>query len=223
MKYAELEQHLKEISDKKFADFSKSLSNSEYISLGVKNPVLRALIKDHKNDEELKLEDFKLGKYLEVDFVYFGLALSRAKTIEEQLNFIENNIKNGKSWVLTDCSQTYIKKCDFETFYNFFQKMCKSKFTYDRRFAYVFALKFTKNPEILGVFHQISLNEEYMVMMAEAWFLATVAIMFPNDVYAYLKGINDKTLRRKTISKMCDSYRISNEVKTKFKGLRNEK
>lgn len=223
MKYAELEKHLKEISDKKFADFSKSLSNSEYISLGVKNPVLRSLIKDYKNDKELKLEDFKLGKYLEVDFVYFGLALSRTKTIEEQLDFMEQNIKNGKSWVLTDCSQTYLKKCGFETFYNFFQKMSKSKFTYDRRFAYVFALKFAKNEEILWIFQQISLNEEYMVMMAEAWFLATVAITFPDEVYAYLKSINDVTLKRKTISKMCDSYRIKDEVKNKFKELRNEK
>lgn len=31
MKYIELEKYLFEISDKKFADFSKSLSNSDYI------------------------------------------------------------------------------------------------------------------------------------------------------------------------------------------------
>jgi len=223
MNYTELENHLKEISDKKFADFSKSLSSSEYISLGVKNPVLRSLIKDHKEDKELKLEEFELGKYLEVDFIYFGLALSRAKTIEDQIEFMEQNIKNGKSWVLTDCSQTYLKKCDFKTFHKCFQKMSKSKFTYDRRFAYVFALKFAKNPEILVIFPQITFNEEYMVMMAEAWFLATVAIKFPNEVYDYLKSIKDNVLRRKTISKMCDSCRINNEVKAKFKGLRNEK
>lgn len=221
MKYVELEKHLMEISDKKFADFSKSLSNSDYISLGVKNPILRALIKDHKNDEELKLEDFKLGKYLEVDFIFFGLALSRAKTIDEQLDFIEQNMKNGKSWVLTDCSQTYIKKCDFETFNKCFQKMRKSKFTYDRRFAYVFAIKFAKFPEILTLFDQISLNEEYMVMMAEAWFLATVAIYYPDAVYEYLKSNQDIQLKRKTISKINDSYRIADSDKVRFKQLRS--
>lgn len=223
MNYIELESYLKSISDKKFADFSKTLSNSSYVSLGVKNPVLRTIIKEHKDDEELNLSEFKIGKYLEVDFIYFGLSLSRAETIDEQLKFLEENMKNGKSWVLTDCSQTYIKKCDFKTFEKFFSRMSKSKFTYDRRFAYVFAIKFSKNPEILRIFPQISLNEEYMVMMAEAWFLATVAITFPDEVYAYLKSINDFTLKRKTISKMCDSFRIKDEVKTKFKGLRNEK
>ena len=93
MNYKDLEKHLFEISDKKFAEFSKSLSNSDYISIGVKNPVLRQLIKDNKNNDDLKLNDFDLGKYLEVDFIYFGLALTRAKTLEEQLTFLKQNIK----------------------------------------------------------------------------------------------------------------------------------
>lgn len=223
MNYIELENYLISISDKKFADFSKSLSNSDYISLGVKNPVLRSLIKERKNDPELQLEDFRCGKYLEVDFIFFGLALSRAKTIEEQLDFIERNMRNGKSWVLTDCSQTYLKKCDFNTFHSCFEKMSKSKYIYDRRFAYVFALKFAKTHEILGIFKKISLKEEYMVMMAEAWLLATVAITFPDEVFSYLKYIDDVILKRKTISKMCDSYRINEDIKKKFKELRNEK
>lgn len=66
MKYQQLEDYLFSISDSKFASFSKSLSSSDYISIGVKNPVLRQIIKDHKNDDELKTEEFKLGKYLEV-------------------------------------------------------------------------------------------------------------------------------------------------------------
>ena len=220
MKYSELEKYLFSIKDTKFADFSKTLSNSEYASIGVKNPVLRKLIKDHKNDNELKLEDFRTGKYLEIDFIYFGLALSRASSIEEQFEFLVNNMKSGKSWVLTDCSQTYMKKCDFDTFITFFKKMINSKYVYDRRFAYVFAIKFVKIPEIPGVFRLIRLNEDYMVMMAEAWFLATAAIYFPDEVYTYLKGLNDNVLKRKTISKMCESFRIREEDKERAKQLR---
>ena len=220
MNYIELESYLKSISDKKFADFSKTLSNSSYVSLGVKNPVLRTIVKEHKDDEELNLSEFQIGKYLEVDFIYFGLALSRAKTIDEQLKFLEENMKNGKSWVLTDCSQTYIKKCDFKTFDKFFSRMSKSKFTYDRRFAYVFAIKFSKNPKILGIFRKISLNEEYMVMMAEAWFLATAAVAFPEQVFDYLKTLKDIGLKRKTISKICESYRIDDKYKIRVKELR---
>lgn len=220
MNYQQLEKHLFNISDKKFAVFSKSLSNSDYISIGVKNPLLRQLIKEEKNDEELKLEDFSLGKYLEVDFIYFGLALIREIDIKDQLKFLEKNIKNAKSWAITDCVVTFLKKTDFDTFFEFFQKLYKSKYTYDRRFCYVFALKHSKNPRILDIFPFLRLNEEYMVMMAEAWLFATIAIDFPDDVFKFLQSINDNVLVRKTVSKMSDSFRIKPEIKEQFKTLR---
>ena len=220
MNYKDLEKHLFEISDKKFAEFSKSLSNSDYISIGVKNPVLRQLIKDNKNNDDLKLNDFDLGKYLEVDFIYFGLALTRAKTLEEQLTFLKQNIKKAKSWAITDTAQTYLKKSTFDGFLNFYKNLYHSKYIFDRRFCYIFALKHSKNPRILEIFPFLTTNEDYMVMMGEAWFLATAAIAFPDQVFAYLKDTKDVVLRRKTISKMCDSFRISPEQKERFKKLR---
>ena len=220
MKYQELERHLFEIADKKFADFSKSLSNSEYISIGVKNPVLRQIVKERIKDEELKLDDFVLGKYLEVDFIYFGLALSRLKSVDEQLEFLKKNIKKAKSWAITDCTQTYLKKCSFEQYWDFYLSLYKSSYTYDRRMAYIVGLKFYKDQRILEILKYLTLNEEYMVMMGEAWLLATVAIDYPNEVYDYLKDLKDMTLKRKTISKISDSFRFTDETKNKFKSLR---
>lgn len=220
MNYKDLEKHLFNIADKKFAEFSKSLSNSDYISIGVKNPLLRHLIKEEKEDQDLKLSDFNLGRYLEIDFIYFGLALVRAKNLSDQLEFLEENIKYAKSWAITDSIQTYLKKSDFDSFLTFFKKLYKSKYTFDRRFCYIFALKHWKNPRILDIFPLISTNEEYMVMMAEAWLLATVAIDFPDEVFDFLKRVDDITLKRKTISKMNDSFRISGDQKKRFKSLR---
>lgn len=220
MTYKELVSYLFSIADKKFADFSMSLSNSDYISIGVKNPVLRQIIKEHKNDNELKVEDFKLGKYLEVDFIYFGLSLIRLSTSEEQLLFLINNIKGAKSWAITDCMSTYMKKVSFDQFFSFFKNMYKSKYTYDRRMAYILALKQYKNPNILSVLPLIQTNEEYIVMMSEAWLLSTLAIEYENEVFEYLKTLKDLTLKRKTISKICDSLRFSDGSKDKFKSLR---
>ena len=220
MTYKELEKHLFNIADKKFADFSKSLSNSEYISIGVKNPVLRHIVKEHAKDASLKLEDFELGKHLEVDFIYFGLALTRFNTIHEQLSFLRENIKKAKSWAITDCVQTYLKKSNFDDFLKFFEDLHNSKYEYERRFCYVFGLKHYKNPRILEILPQFQTNEEYMVMMAQAWLLATIAIEFPDEVFDYLKSLDDIKLKRKTISKMCDSFRIKPETKLKFKAIR---
>lgn len=221
MNYKELKQYLLSISDKKFSEFSKTLSNSDYTVIGVKNPILRDLIKQHVKDEELKLEDFKIGEYLEIDFIYFGLSLARLKNIDDQFKFLEKNIRFAKSWAITDTVSTYLKKHDFDKYYGFFKKLCNSSHTYDRRMAYIVGLKHYKNERILEVLPCISTNEEYMVMMAEAWLLATIAIQFPNEIYDYLKDSSDMALKRKTISKINESFRISDELKTKFKKLRN--
>ena len=220
MKYIELEKHLFNISDQKFADFSKSLSNSEYISIGVKMPILRQIIKEHIKDEELKTKDFVLDKYLEVDFIYFGLSLSRFKTIDEQLDFIKEKGKIAKSWVITDTIVTYFKKFSFDKYWDFFLKMYQSKYTYDRRIAYVLGLKQYKDHQIIKILNYINKNEEYMVMMGEAWLLATMAISEETPVFEFLKNTDDIVLKRKTISKICDSFRFNEESKNRFKSLR---
>ena len=222
MYYNALLEHLKSCSDAKFAAFSKSLSNSDYKVIGVKNPVLRQIIKDHKNDSELNTEEFKLGKFLEVDFIYFGLSLTRIKNERDKLDFLVKKIRFAKSWAIADTVATYFKKLTFEDYWSFFLKTYESEFIYERRMAYVLGLKLYKDERILNIINFINENEDYMVMMAEAWLLATVAITYPVEVYKFLASTKDITLKRKTISKICDSFRFDQTTKEKFKQLRKE-
>ena len=220
MTYQELVEYLLKSGDSNFALFSKRLSNSVYESIGVKTPILRKLIKEHYLDEDLKLEDFEHQKYLEVDCVYFGVGLLRCKTIEEQLEFLLNNLKFANSWAVTDTLTVYLRKCSFEGFVDFFNKTYKSEHVYTRRFAYVFALKYSNDKRILDIINKMIENEDYMVMMGEAWLLSFVAIYFPQEVLSYLRNSNDLSLKRKAISKICDSYRFDEETKNEFKKLR---
>ncbi len=73
-------------------------------------------IKEHYKDTDLCLEDFECSKYLEIDFVYFGIGLKRCKTIEEQLVFLDKNIKYAQSWAITDTINHSLKKCSFDLF-----------------------------------------------------------------------------------------------------------
>ena len=220
MTYEELIKTLFENRNEKFAAFSKSLSHSEYISIGVKNPELRAIIKEHKKDPQLLLSDFELGKYLEVDFIYFGLALSRLQTIDEQLSFLQKEIKKAKSWVIVDSVPTFLKKHRFQDYQSYFFKTYKSKDLYERRSAYVLGLKHYRDKNILSLLPHFTLNEEYMVYMAQAWLLSFTAIKYPEEVFSYLSSISDEKLIRKTVSKICDSFRFSQEQKEHFKSLR---
>ncbi len=221
MNYSELYNYLFSIRDLKFMKFSKTISNSTYEVIGVKTPILKDLVKKHFNDNELILKDFILGKYLEIDYLYYAINLKRLNDIKQQLSFISEEIKNAKSWAITDMIITYIKKYDFNIYYDFFKKSYKSKHLYERRMAYILGLKLYKDKNILKILNHIKLNEEYMVMMSEAWLLQVIGLEYPNDVYDYLSDIDDITLKRKTISKICDSRRVSLEIKDKFKKLRN--
>ena len=221
MNYKELKDYLLSSGDEKFSQFSKTLSNSDYLVIGVKNPILRQIIKEHVKDEELKTEDFVLGEYLEIDFIYFGLSLSRLKNVDDQLEFLRKNIRYAKSWAITDTVSTYIKKHDFAKYFEFFKAMYNTKHTYERRMAYILGLKHYKDEQVLKVLNNINENEEYMVMMAEAWLLATIAIQYPNEIFEFLKRSGDMTLKRKTISKINESFRISDDLKERFKTLRN--
>ena len=60
MTYHELVEYLFSIKDQKHADFSGNLSSSEYITIGVKNPILRSIIKEHYKDADLSLENFAI-------------------------------------------------------------------------------------------------------------------------------------------------------------------
>ena len=221
MKYKKLKEFLLANGDKKFSEFSKTLSNSYYKVIGVKNPILRQIIKEHVKDNELKTEEFVLGEYLDIDFIYFGLSLSRLKNVDDQLGFLKKNIRYAKSWAITDTVSTYIKKQDFAKYYDFFKSMHNTKHTYERRMAYILGLKHYKNEQILKVLDNINTNEEYMVMMAEAWLLATIAISYPNEIYEFLTNCKDASLKRKTISKIKESFRIDANTKDKFVSLRD--
>ena len=221
MNYKELKEYLLSNGDEKFSQFSKTLSNSDYLVIGVKNPILKQIIKNHVKDEELKTDDFVLGEYLEIDFIYFGLSLSRLKNVDDQLEFLRKNIRYAKSWAITDTVSTYIKKHDFAKYFEFFKAMYNTKHTYERRMAYILGLKHYKDEQVLKVLNNINANEEYMVMMAEAWLLATIAIQYPNEIFEFLKRSDDMTLKRKTISKINESFRISDDLKERFKTLRN--
>lgn len=63
--------------------------------------------------------------------------------------------------------------------------------------------------------------DAYYVQMGIAWLLSTCYIKFPEETYSFLSSgaIQDAFVLRKTVSKICDSYRVTDEHKKKAKGV----
>ena len=66
-------------------------------------------------------------------------------------------------------------------------------------------------------------REEYYVRMAIAWLVAECFIKYPEITLGYLKVSQlPKWTFNKAISKICDSYRVDEEMKEIVRGLRKK-
>lgn len=66
-------------------------------------------------------------------------------------------------------------------------------------------------------------DHEYYVQMAEAWLLSYLGIYEPELTLSYLGGGRplQYNIAGKAIQKICDSFRVSDELKARFKEIRN--
>ena len=199
-----------------------NLSGSITPSHEVYMAVLKKAIKDFTPVEKIALEEIPVNECIRLDLAFFGIGLNRCKDFKEHLAFIERNATRATSWMTTDFVNQFFKKPKFETWAPFFERMVKTEGEFSRRFAYGTALLFYKDRRCFDlVSKHLVKDERYYTMMMEAWLLASFAIYFPDEVYAILDS-EQLTLpcRRKTVSKMCDSYRITQEHKDRAKALR---
>ena len=220
MRYGDLLTLLLDQADEKYAAFQKPLCNSDYEIIGIRIPALKQIAKEHYKDKDLDLSEFEHHHYLEVEMVYFILGMLRNKDIDGKLDFLYKNVKYADSWMITDTPNAYLAKLDFERYFEFFKKTYLNKHVYTRRISYILGLKVFRDRRILGILDLLQDDDEYMVTMGQAWLLATMAICYPEEIYDFLAKSKNVALRRKTISKIVESFRIDEAYKTKFKGLR---
>src|SRR5574344_1114076 len=222
MNYTDFKQELYSHIEKKFKEFNSPLSNSKVPTCGIRIPILKKLVKEHYLDEDLHLQDFEINETTELDIAYFLVGMLREKDYLSQLKFLDKNLKFAKGWMVTDSLNQYQKKPTFDVFFPYFKKWAKSKNEFVKRTAFIMGMTFSKQDKVMKLLPYIDNDEKYFVVMGEAWFLATVAIRYFDDVYlTLLREDVSLSIKKKTISKMIDSFRITDENKNKMKELRN--
>ncbi len=78
--------------------------------------------------------------------------------------------------------------------------------------------------KIEPLFELFKNDEEYHVIMGEAWLISYLAMCDANRTYTYLQNCDLKyNIVGKGIQKICDSYVVSGEDKERFKGLRSSR
>ncbi len=183
----------------------------------------RGLIK--RKEDVSFLRDIVLEKQ-QYHRTFFQVSLAKRVSMEEKLQFIEENFDKLKDWWHVDQLSQFVDKfLDFDYVYKKAKEYIKSDMTFARRWGYViFMPSLVKNPDMADkLFLLFKDDDEYYVQMAEAWLISYLAIYAPEKTLAYLEGCPLKyNIAGKAIQKICDSYRVSDEWKMRFKEVRGK-
>lgn len=155
---------------------------------------------------------------------YFQVSLAQISGIEEKLKFIEDNFDKLQDWWHVDQLSQFVDKwLEFDMVFSKAKEYIESPMAFARRWGYVIFMpslvKEDKAPHKL--FSLFKDDEEYYVQMAEGWLISYLAIYHPEETYEYLKKCDLKyNIVGKGIQKICDSYRVSDEWKSRFREIR---
>ena len=154
--------------------------------------------------------------------IYFYVTLNQIRNADERMAFIHENLLFS-DWWHTDQLISYVADLDFDVALLYAKNYIHSEDPFIRRWGYVlFISRLCKGhaAQLLPLVHN---DEAYYVQMAEGWLIAELAIYEPEVVYAWFQ-INDLkyNINGKAIQKICDSFRISEDWKQKYKELRPE-
>lgn len=212
------------------AKWTQNIYSTQKDCLAIKIPKIREIAKAICKGDTISFLNYQTHKFIEDD-ILTACIISLIKDYNLQKQLTISFLKNVDSWACTDTLRLNDKKEPFENIYNFSYELLQSKHLFVRRFAFVQLLNYAKNKDCINkIFELIELahlEQEYYVNMAVAWLLCETTIHFPKQTILFLsdyknkyKEENNVFVLKKTISKCCDSFRISEENKNTLKILR---
>ena len=221
-----IRKELENIQNDQLKQFNEKIINTKYKVLGVKTDVLKKLSKENINNYK---DYFKENHIYYEEYMIHGFMLGYLKlTFEELIPHINNYIELIDNWAMVDSivsNLKILKKYEKETF-ELAKSYLKSDKEFKVRFGYCIFLSYYINAskkeyidEILELCNKR--HESYYIQMMVAWLLSFSYIKFKEKTFSFLLYNNlDNFTFNKTISKICDSFRVAKEEKEKLKKLR---
>ena len=200
------------------------LSDIAKLGEGYKTKDIDVLIKGYikAGADVSELREHILEEQILHRFYYF-VALKQMKDVYQRMEFIHQNLLFS-DWWHTDQLTKFVKEIDFDTAFAHAQEYVKNDDPYIRRWGYVmFISELGRKRENLEKILTLFKNDDhYTNQMAEGWLICELAIFFPKEMLTWFVEENNLSykINSKAIQKICDSYRITDEIKERFKSLR---
>ena len=186
-------------------------------------PILKNISKTISKGNFLSFIEYVTNNTYE-EWLIFGLIIGYSEiNFEGKLNLLDKYITGIDNWASCDIACANMKdfKNNKEFGYQYILKLIKSNKCWCVRVGVVLLLDFYISKEyledIFNICNSIQLDE-YYVKMAIAWLISICYIKYSEDTLKYLNNNNlDKFTYNKSIQKIIESTRISNEEKIRLK------
>ena len=213
--------------DLKYKEFSNKLCISKYQMLGVRIPVLKNIAK-----EVSKSEEFTINKKCEYitgikdscsfeEIMIKGFLIEYIKELDTQnrLNILQQYVSYIDNWSVCDsvCANLKFVNKNKKVIFEFLKQYLKSDKEFYQRFVIVILMDYYINDDyidkVLNIYKNLKLNG-YYAKMSLAWAISKVYIYYKDKALEFLQIEKiDTFIYNKSISKICDSLRVSKREK----------
>lgn len=201
--------------------FDQAKQDFETLPMGYKTADVDRLIRNYiKNRTEVSELRPHVLTHQEFHRVYYFVTLKQMKNVDDRMTFIHENLLFN-DWWHTDQLIKFVADLDFEIALNYAKDYVNSDDPFIRRWGYVLFISRLGRGNAAAILPLLHNDDHYYVQMAEAWLIAELAIFEPEFVYEWMMSCGLKyNITGKAVQKICDSFRISGECKTRFKSIR---
>ena len=222
----ELKTKIKQFANDKNRDFTMKICPTKHHVLGVKVPQIRTVARQVPSELIEKFINIEPSTYEEV--LARGFLIARLP-YEKMLKHFNSQLEYIDDWSTCDLFCSAISKLVRKNQEDFLEKKIKKLLVSKKEFSTRVGLVLLKCcyidlnylKYIFDEADKISNREEYYIKMALAWLISECFIKFPTATMEYLlKSKIPKWTFNKSISKICDSYRVDSETKKLLKTIR---
>ncbi len=223
--YNQFVENLFSLRNEKYKEFSNRLLKDTKEVIGVNIPTLRTIAKEISLTNIDDFFCYYQGIYFEETLV-LGLTLGYLKEKSLLNKYIILYSEEITDWSLCDTPALNMKliKKENQYFLSTIEELLSSNKEFKIRFGLVLLLGHYINDNYIDYILEVCINlksDKYYVNMAISWLLCECYIKYQNKTDKYLfSEYLERFVLNKTISKICDSYRVSIENKNELKKRR---
>lgn len=221
-KYNEYIDYIISLRDEKLEKFNEKIIPTKYKILGIKIPILKKIAKKIARTDIQSFFDYSLMTYFE-EVMILGFVIGYLKE-EDFFKYFYKFLFYIDNWAICDSFVSNLKILKKIVFFDKTLNLILSNNEFTRRVGIVILLNYYIDDEHIDICLNAikDLNDDsFYVNMAISWLISLSFIMFRSKTLTLLKS---KALpvfvQNKAISKIRDSYRVTEKDKELVKNLR---